>query len=56
MHRFRVSSQVDLLLECLVTEITCEWFNAGMLAHMGDQIAALAEGLATDATLVRLFT
>ena len=48
-----MSSQVNLLLKCFITQITGEWLNPGMLTHVCNQIAALTECLATNATLVR---
>ena len=54
-HVFRVFMlpQVNLALESGATIPTGEWLNPSMLTHVCNQIAALTECLATNATLVR---
>lgn len=49
-----VSSKVHLPLEGPSAQITGEGLEPRVLAGMGDQVRALAEGFATDLTLMRL--
>ena len=38
MGGFGMTSKVNFLLECFVTEVTCKRFHSSMLSHMGNQI------------------
>lgn len=51
-----VSPQVDLALEAFPAHVAAEGLEAGVLATMGDEVGALAEGLATHLAFVGLFT
>ena len=50
-----VPSQVHLPLERLVAELAGERLVPGVLAHVRDQVARLAERLQANAALVRFF-
>ena len=54
MLRLPVPPQVHLPLEPLLAHPASEGFVTGMLPHVGDQVGALAEGLAADHANVRL--
>lgn len=49
-----VPPQIHLALEALGTELAAEGFEAGVFAAVGDQVGALAEGLATHLAFVGL--
>ena len=51
-----VAPKVDLPLEPLLAESAGEGFVSGVFAHVGDEVAALAERLAAHHALVRLLT
>ena len=51
-----VAAKVHLALETLLAEAAGERLVAGVLAHVGDEVAALGEGLAAHHTLVGLLT
>ena len=56
MLTFDVLPQIDLPLESLLTNFAAEGVKVGaMLAHVRDQVGRLAEGLAAEPALVRLF-
>lgn len=48
-----MAAQVDLALERLVAEAALEGLVAGVLAHVRDQVGALAERLLADDARVR---
>lgn len=54
MLRFPVPAQVDLSLERSAAQFAGEWFEAGVLAGMGDQVGTLAERFPADLALVGL--
>lgn len=49
-----VPPQIHLALEALGTQLTAEGLEAGVLAAVGDEVRALAEGFATYLALVGL--
>lgn len=51
-----VTSQVHLALEALCAQLTAEGLEACVLAAVGDEVGALAEGFPTHLALVGLFT
>ena len=51
-----VPPEVHLPLEALPTQVTAEGFEPCVLAAVGDEVGALAEGLATHLALVGLLT
>ena len=54
MLRVSVPPKVDLPLESLFTNPAGEGFVATVLPHVGDEVAALREGLPAHDALVRL--
>lgn len=56
MATLAMTSQINLTLERLIAEPTAEGFVARVLAHVCDQVGALAEGLQADGALVRFLT
>ena len=54
--RLFVSSQIDLTLKRLMTELAGEGLVAGMLARMRYKVGALAESLSAHLALVGFFT
>lgn len=51
-----MTAQVHLALEGLITESASEGLVARVLAHVRDQVRALAEGFQADGAFVRLLT
>lgn len=54
--RLPVPPEVHLPLEALPTQVTAEGLEACVLAAVGDEVGALAEGLAAHLALVGLLT
>ena len=51
-----MTSEVHLSLESPAALGAGEWLEAGVLAAVGDEVGALAEGLAADGALVGLLS
>lgn len=56
MLALAVPPQVHLSLEALAAQLTTERLEARVLAAVGDEVGALAEGLAAHLALVGLLT
>lgn len=56
MLALTVTSQVHLALEALGAQLTAEGLEACVLAAVGDEVGALAEGFPTHLALVGLLT
>lgn len=56
MLRLPVPPEVHLPLEALPAQVAAEGLEACVLAAVGDEVGALAEGLAAHLALVGLFT